>query len=93
MAAERLPHIVIRTFEHYYEQLAQGQTGLIPESEIRPVETLPDLEQLPPSLAEAGRGAAGEGGAAQAERRAGHGHGAGEGQVAADRARRQEARP
>lgn len=57
MAAEQLPDIVIRTFEHYYQQLVQGQTGLIPESQIRPVESLPDLEQLPPALAETGRGA------------------------------------
>ena len=32
MAAEHLPPVVIRTFEHYYEQLAAGQTGLIPET-------------------------------------------------------------
>jgi UTP--glucose-1-phosphate uridylyltransferase len=57
MTAERLPDIVIRTFKHYYEQLAEGGTGLIPESEIRPVESMPDLEQLPAALAEAGRGA------------------------------------
>lgn len=57
MATERLPDIVIRTFQHYYEQLAQGQTGLMPESAIRPVQSLPDLEQLPPALAETGRAA------------------------------------
>ena len=51
MAAEDLPPVVIRTFEHYYEQLAEGQTGLIPESDIRPVESLPDLEHLPAVLA------------------------------------------
>ena len=57
MRAEHLPDIVIRTFRHYYEQLAQGETGLIPERDIRPVESLPDLEQLPESLTGAGRAA------------------------------------
>ena len=57
MRAEHLPDIVIRTFEHYYQQLAQGETGLIPESDIRPIESLPDLEQLPKSVAETGRAA------------------------------------
>ena len=34
-------------FEHYYEQLAAGHTGLIPEAEIRAGRrSLPDLEQL-----------------------------------------------
>ncbi len=57
MAAERLPEIVIRSFGHYYGQLAAGETGLIAEREIRPVESLPDLEQLPADLAEVGRAA------------------------------------
>lgn len=57
MAAERLPEVVIRTFKHYYGQLAQGQTGMMAEREIRPVESVPDLEQLPESLADAGRAA------------------------------------
>jgi hypothetical protein len=33
MRGEGLPNIVIRTFEHYYQQLVQGQTGLI----LRPI--------------------------------------------------------
>ncbi len=57
MAAEKLPPIVLRTFQHYYEQLAEGQTGLIPERDIQPVESLPDLEHLPHELAELGRAA------------------------------------
>ncbi len=57
MEAEHLPPIVIRTFQHYYDQLACGETGLIPESEIEPVESLPDLEKLPTGLSEVGRGA------------------------------------
>ena len=55
MQAEGLPEIVIRTFEHYYNQLAAGEKGLIPEAEIQPVESLPDVEDFPESLAEKGR--------------------------------------
>ncbi len=57
MRAENLPEIVIRTFEHYYNQLAEGRTGLLPEADILPVESLPDAEQLAADLAEAGRAA------------------------------------
>ncbi|MCX7707627.1 MAG: UTP--glucose-1-phosphate uridylyltransferase, partial [Anaerolineae bacterium] len=57
MRAEGLPEIVIRTFQFYYDQLAAGHTGMIPEAEIRPVPALPDLEGLPDSLATTGRAA------------------------------------
>ena len=57
MRQENLPDIVIRTFEHYYQQLAEGQTGLIPENSIRPVESLPASEDFPPDTADAGRAA------------------------------------
>lgn len=36
----------IRAFQHNYEGLLAGQTGLIPESEIQPVRELPTLEAL-----------------------------------------------
>jgi len=57
MRAERLPDVIIRTFEHYYRQLAEGRTGLIPEAEIRPVAALPDAETFGPDLAAVGRAA------------------------------------
>ncbi|MGQ9839373.1 MAG: UTP--glucose-1-phosphate uridylyltransferase [Anaerolineae bacterium] len=57
MRAERLPEIVIRTFQFYYAQLAAGETGLIAEADIRPLISLPDLEHLPAGLAENGRAA------------------------------------
>jgi len=60
MRAEQLPDIAIRTFEHYYMELVRGQTGLISESEIAPVEALPDMEHLPVGLAEVGRQALGK---------------------------------
>ena len=46
MRAAELPAIVIRTFEHYYAQLAAGQTGLIAEADIRPVESLPGMSDI-----------------------------------------------
>ncbi len=55
MRQEDLPDIVIRTFEHYYRQLAEGKTGQISESEIQPVESLPASEYFPPEMADAGR--------------------------------------
>jgi UTP--glucose-1-phosphate uridylyltransferase len=55
MQAEGLPEIVIRTFAFYYDQLAAGQTGLIPEGDIAPVASLPDAEIFGAELREAGR--------------------------------------
>jgi len=50
-----LPEIFIRAFAWYYEQLLTGNTGLIAEDSIQPVESLPDVEQFPEALVEAGR--------------------------------------
>lgn len=47
MAAEGLPSIFIDTFAYYHEQLMDGNTGLISESDIQPVCDLPDAELLP----------------------------------------------
>ncbi len=55
MKAEGLPDIVTRTFEHYYNQLAAGETGLISESSIEPVAELPDTDSLPANLVDAGK--------------------------------------
>ena len=41
MRAEGLPDAAIDTFRHYYRQLAEGETGMLPEAEIEPVEELP----------------------------------------------------
>ena len=54
MRAADLPELFIETFASYYEQLVQGRTGLIPEAEITPVATLPDMEMLPGELAVVG---------------------------------------
>src|SRR5215211_4930528 len=47
MEREGLPEAAIKTFRHYYEQLAEGETGMIPESEIEPVEDVQQLDDLP----------------------------------------------
>ncbi|NOX60659.1 MAG: UTP--glucose-1-phosphate uridylyltransferase [Chloroflexi bacterium] len=57
MRAAQLPELAIETFKYYYAKLLDGETGLIPEDEIIPIETLPDLEQFPPELAEVGQAA------------------------------------
>jgi UTP--glucose-1-phosphate uridylyltransferase len=57
MQHEGLPDIVVNTFAHYYQQLAEGQTGLIAESDLQPVEQLPNAEKFPTSLKAAGQAA------------------------------------
>ena len=57
MRAENLPEIVISTFEKYYQRLAQGQTGLISESDILPVDSLPDTRSFGGEMIEAGESA------------------------------------
>ena len=57
MQAEGLPPVFIDTFAYYYELLLKGETGLIPEGDIRPVESLPDAEKLPDSLLAVGEAA------------------------------------
>ena len=50
-----MPALATETFRAHYTALVNGDTGEIPESSITPVESLPDLETLPESLAELGR--------------------------------------
>jgi UTP--glucose-1-phosphate uridylyltransferase len=46
MRREGLPEPAIATFEHYYRQLAEGETGMLPESSIEPVDDVVDLDSL-----------------------------------------------
>jgi UTP--glucose-1-phosphate uridylyltransferase len=39
--------VAIDTFRHYYERLRDGDTGVLPESELEPVDSLPDADELP----------------------------------------------
>ncbi len=57
MRAERLPEIVIETFEHYYQQLRSGNTGLISENQIQAVKSLPDTDEIPAELSARGEAA------------------------------------
>ncbi len=57
MRDEGLPEVVIRSFAHYYEQLVDGHTGLIPERTIRPVGSVPDSDHFSSELESIGRSA------------------------------------
>lgn len=57
MRSENLPEIVISTFEKYYHRLVQGQTGLISESAILPVDSLPDTRNFGEEMIVAGESA------------------------------------
>jgi UTP--glucose-1-phosphate uridylyltransferase len=46
MRAEGVGEAAIDTFAHYYEQLREGASGMLPESEIEPVTDLPALDDL-----------------------------------------------
>ncbi len=46
MRAAGVHEAAIDTFRHYYERLAAGETGLLPESAIEPLRDLPDAERL-----------------------------------------------
>ena len=46
MRAAGMNDIILKNFEYYYGQLLHGEVGLIPESEIQPVPSLPDSQQL-----------------------------------------------
>jgi UTP--glucose-1-phosphate uridylyltransferase len=47
MRAEGLPEIAIETFAHYEGRLREGERGVLPESEIEPLDELPDAGGLP----------------------------------------------
>jgi UTP--glucose-1-phosphate uridylyltransferase len=48
MERDGVPGAAIATFRHYYEQLAAGESGMLPEDALEPVTELPDAEALPP---------------------------------------------
>ena len=82
MQAEGVPDVAIATFEHYYEQLVAGESGMLPDDELEPLEDIPEADDLPD---EADDGRARPHRRHQAQRRARHEHGDGEGEVAARR--------
>ena len=46
MRADGAPDVAVETFAHYYERLAAGELGTLPESEIEPVDSVPDADDL-----------------------------------------------
>ncbi|HEV2874730.1 MAG TPA: UTP--glucose-1-phosphate uridylyltransferase [Thermoleophilaceae bacterium] len=46
MREEGLPESAIETFAHYERMLREGDQGLLPESELEPLESLPDASEL-----------------------------------------------
>src|SRR5205823_3642793 len=46
MRTEGLPEVAVETFAHYWRALEAGETGLIAESDIEPVASLPDADDL-----------------------------------------------
>src|SRR4051794_41946605 len=53
MRADGAPDVAIETFRHYYERLAEGETGTIAEDEIEPGGDLPTAADLPEADGEA----------------------------------------
>jgi UTP--glucose-1-phosphate uridylyltransferase len=53
MRGEGLPDVAIDTFKHYYERLREGETGMLPESDIEPVTDPVKFDDLPDGSDEA----------------------------------------
>jgi UTP--glucose-1-phosphate uridylyltransferase len=47
MRDEGVGDAAVDTFRHYYERLEQGETGMLPEDVIEPLDDVPDLAGLP----------------------------------------------
>src|SRR5215210_3181908 len=47
MRAEGVPDAAIATFRHYYEQLVAGESGMLPDAELEPIEDIPEADALP----------------------------------------------
>jgi UTP--glucose-1-phosphate uridylyltransferase len=47
MRREGLPDAAIDSFAHYYRRLSEGEQGMLPESELEPVEDVQDAADLP----------------------------------------------
>ena len=47
MQAEGVPDAAIATFEHYYEQLVAGESGMLPDADLEQLEDIPEADDLP----------------------------------------------
>ena len=52
MRAEGVADLAPADFEHYYGRLAAGEQGMLPESEIEPVESSPTPTSCPTAVSE-----------------------------------------
>ena len=52
MRREGIPDVAVETFAGYYQRLQAGEAGVLAETEIEPVESLPDADDLPDGGAE-----------------------------------------
>src|SRR5215212_805719 len=46
MRSAGLPEVAVDNFAYYYERLVDGDRGALPESQIEPVEEVPDADAL-----------------------------------------------
>jgi UTP--glucose-1-phosphate uridylyltransferase len=47
MRRDGVADLAIRNFSHYYQRLVQGEQGMLPESEVEPVDEVPGVDDLP----------------------------------------------
>jgi UTP--glucose-1-phosphate uridylyltransferase len=47
MRSEGVADAAVETFRRYHERLREGDAGVLPESDIEPIEELPDADRLP----------------------------------------------
>src|SRR5215210_5991506 len=47
MRREGVPDAAIATFRHYYEQLVAGESGMLPDTELEPIEDIREADGLP----------------------------------------------
>jgi UTP--glucose-1-phosphate uridylyltransferase len=47
MRADGVADVAVKTFAHYHERLQAGEGGVLAESDIEPIDELPDADELP----------------------------------------------
>ena len=47
MRNEGVPDAAIATFEHYYEQLVAGESGMLPDDDLDQLSDVPSYDDLP----------------------------------------------
>src|SRR4051812_14563945 len=55
MRADGASDVAVDTFAHYYDRLAAGEQGTLPESQLEPVDEVPDADELAEPSAEEAR--------------------------------------